>query len=351
MRTAHLERALELAPADLIYGDRRYDFDENISRAVAERSRLEQAGDWRAAWLIGTRGYSTIEVNEPIALETVRRTAIGLASVAIADVLRRRRTTIVTYSIGNVPVLDLPAPSGKARLGRRLDLWLAPRLWRRIDRIAFGTDAAVAAYAESFGEAGPRTVSTVIPALPCACGCPQPSSEALGPRLLFLGDLSHRKGFDRVIAAWPEVRARIPSATLVVVGRGAMTDTAAALANDDERVLFIEDPPRMVVHEELRRATVVVLPSRPHRGWREQVGLPLIEGLAHGCTVVTTDETGIAGWLSAHGHHTVSDQDADTLLPDALVRSLSGPRDPDDVIADLPDQDGRLMADKWLFQG
>lgn len=353
VRTAHLERSLELEPADLVYGQRRYDFDEAIAGAVAARARLEQASDLRLAWLLLRRGYIVVEVNEPIALETVRRTALAMAAIGLSDAFRRRRTTVVTYAIGNVPLKDLPRPGGKARMGRWLDERVAPFVWRRTDRAVFGTRAARSAYQQSFGAAAPRTAIAMIPAISAACTCLTEKRATVGdanfPRLLFLGDLSVRKGFDLVVHAWSNIRDLLPDAEFVIVGRGSLTDVATKLAAADERVSLIIDPPRRVVHEQLRRASVVVLPSQPNRGWREQVGLPLVEGLAHGCTVVTTKETGIADWLGSHGHQTVPAQDAAAQLPKILTHAIRNPIEPETVLGSLPERDGRLEADAWMF--
>ncbi len=348
VRSAHLERALELDPADLIYGQTRYDFDEALATSVAERAGLEQASDWRLARILLSRAYDAVEINEPIALETVRRTALALTAVRVSDVLRRHRTAVVAYAIGNVRIRDLPRPGGKARLGRMLDEALAPRVWRRCDRVVFGTDTARDAYRSSFGPPGRRTSTMTVPALPTACSC-RADDETDGRRLLFLGDLSARKGFDAVAAAWPRVRADLPDARLAIVGRGALLEQARSLADGDDRVELFIDPPRVVVHEQLRRAAVVVLPSQPAPGWREQVGLPLVEGLAHGCTVVTTEETGIATWLKRHGHHTVPAHLVSTLLAAEIVSALRHPQDPQAVIRTLPARDGRLEADARMF--
>ena len=72
-----------------------------------------------------------------------------------------------------------------------------------------------------------------------------------------------------------------------------------------------------------------------------------MEGLSYGCTIVTTTETGLAGWLTEHQHR-VLPADADeaqlaAAIVDALRRPVAGVRDP------LPAQDGRLTADAWMF--
>jgi glycosyltransferase involved in cell wall biosynthesis len=103
------------------------------------------------------------------------------------------------------------------------------------------------------------------------------------------------------------------------------------------------------VHAELRRASVVVLPSRRQVAWREQVGLPIVEGLAHGCTVVTTDETGIADWLRRNGHGVIPAASVGELLASVITEAAARPLDARAVCASLPRQDSRLEADSWMF--
>jgi glycosyltransferase involved in cell wall biosynthesis len=102
------------------------------------------------------------------------------------------------------------------------------------------------------------------------------------------------------------------------------------------------------VHRALRRAAVLVLLSQPTPTWREQVGLPLVEGLAHGCTVVTTAETGLADWLAAHGHTVLAPDAAPATVVAAVVEALAAGRPAASVLADLPDDDGRQAAEAWL---
>jgi glycosyltransferase involved in cell wall biosynthesis len=346
LRTAHLERALELAPADILYQENRYDFDEDL----AEQVRPEQVGDLRCAWLVARRGYEVVEINEPAAIDCVRRSAAVLGALLLSDLVRRRRTRVVTYAIGNLDPHALPKPpTWWPRLGRYLDLILARWVWRRVDRVVFGTETARQLYGTAFGIAERRGLRwTTIEALPAVCECLIDCTKTPG-RLLFLGDLSPRKGFDSVLAAWAKVRARVPDAVLTVVGRGALLDEARAAARTDDRVRVIADPPRDVVHAELRRASVVLLPSRRQGTWREQVGLPIVEGLAHGCTVVTTDETGIADWLRRNGHGVIPAGSVGELLARIVAEAVNRPLDPRAVRASLPRQDSRLEADAWLF--
>lgn len=346
LRTAHLERALALTPADILYQESRYDFDEDLVAEV----RPQQAGDLRSAWLVARNGYEIVEINEPAAIDCVRRSAAVLAALLLSDLVRRRRTRIVAYAIGNVDPRTLPRPTAWwPRLGRRLDLILARWVWLRLDRVVFGTETARQLYGTVFGIAGRRSLRwTTIEALPAVCDCLLDGEKTPG-RVLFLGDLSARKGFDSVLAAWATVRHHSPDAVLTVVGRGALLDDAYAAARADSRVRVIADPPRDVVHAELRRASVVVLPSRRQAAWREQVGLPIVEGLAHGCTVVTTDETGIADWLRRNGHGVIPAASVGDLLASVITEAAARPLDARAVCASLPRQDSRLEADSWMF--
>jgi glycosyltransferase involved in cell wall biosynthesis len=82
----------------------------------------------------------------------------------------------------------------------------------------------------------------------------------------------------------------------LVIGAGRLLPEVRAWADGRDDVDLEIDPPRARVHEAMRESSVLVLLSQPHGHWREQVGLPIVEGLAHGCEVVTTSETGLASW-------------------------------------------------------
>ena len=192
-------------------------------------------------------------------------------------------------------------------------------------------DSARHTYAEAFGAPSPRCAVTLIPAVPARCACLQSAEvvrerAATGPPvLLFVGDLAPRKGFAVLVDVWSRVRERDRLVHLVIVGTGKMHDVARDLARSDSRVTFCEDPPRGEVHARLRSATALVLLSQPSQLWREQVGLPIVEGLAHGCTVVTTDQTGLASWLSEAGHIVLTLPATLDDVTDALVGAVSIP--------------------------
>jgi glycosyltransferase involved in cell wall biosynthesis len=88
------------------------------------------------------------------------------------------------------------------------------------------------------------------------------------------------------------------------------------------------------------------MPSVRLRGWREQIGLPLVEGLAHGCRVVTTTETGLAEDLRGHPLVTLTTPGDATALAEAL-RGLMERSDPV-AVPERPGWSKRDVVRWWL---
>jgi glycosyltransferase involved in cell wall biosynthesis len=345
LRTAHLERAHELAPASIVYRVTRYDFDDSLAAGLD----LVPAGPLASAWLIARSRVETLEVNEPLMTSSLPATALVLAALAVRRRMTGRATTVVSYLIGNAdPFTSATAPRLRTRLRRRGERVLARAVWRRLDRVVFGTEAARETYTRLLGSPSPRASVTSVPALPTR------HQDARGggvrpPAVAFVGSFVERKGLRVLAAAWPLVVAARPQATLTLLGKGALEQEARALSVAEPSVAVEVDPSRPRIHSVLDEARVLVLWSQPSPTWREQVGLPIVEGLSHGCTVVTTTETGLADWLDAHGHVVASDPRSPQVLADAIVAALDANRAADDVLADLPARDGRLAADDRLF--
>ena len=342
LRTAHLERAAQLRPAAIVYSSKRYDFDP----AAADGLEIVHADGGEAAALIARSGLDAVELNEPLMLGSLPTTLRVIAA------LRRRgsrRPIVVSYLIGNEnPFTAASAPRWRTKVRRRLERAAAGWVWRRIDRAVYGTLAAQQTYEAVLGASGARTA--LIPALPAPCDRDDEPAKVAN-RVIFLGALVARKGFRQLLAAWPLVAAAVPDARLVIAGKGELADAARALTAGDPSTSFVEDPPRATIHRLLAEAQVLVLPSQPSATWREQVGLPIVEGLAHGCSIVTTSETGLASWLAENGHSVIDPPDDVTCLAAAIVAQLRAARSADSVLAALPSRDGRLAADDWLFAG
>jgi len=343
VRTAHLERAHEQVPATIVFRTRRYDFDAGLARGLD----LVPGRALSMVVTLARSAVSVLEVNEPLMRSGLGRSALAVLTVRATAALRRRPVRVVSYAIENRDPFA-PPPGGRlrSRIRRAAEVRLSRFVAASLDRLAFGTADAEQLYAAVLGRQLAGTTTELVPALPAPCGCPDGVRHPDG--VLFLGALDERKGVRLLLEAWPELARVHPAAHLTVVGKGPLESAVRALADADDRVQLVVDPPRSGVHAALRRAAVLVLLSQPRPTWREQVGLPLVEALAHGVAVVTTTETGLSTWLSGHGHTVL----APTASPAEVAKSIAGAlvarRSAASVVADLPAVDGRLAADSWL---
>lgn len=163
--------------------------------------------------------------------------------------------------------------------------------------------------AELCRRAGFDQPMTVIPQWLDFAAIDQTPAEAIDlprPALLFIGQLTPRKGYDLLLHALPEIARRYPTATVQYVSglneedRATLEQIARALGVWDRIVLR-----GRVANADLvnlyRAADVYVTPTR-----YEGFGLTLLEAMATGCALVSTDipvvnETvrhGVNGWLA-----------------------------------------------------
>ncbi len=349
VRTAHLERARDFAPASILYGGRRYDFDDEL----ADPLDLHRCGPLGLVAILWTNRVAALEINEPLQLSGLPRAALAVAAVRLADRARRRHTRIGSYAIENLDPFALRPARRRSRLRRSGEALLSRQISRRLDRIAYGTEGARRLYEQRLGDALTAAEAEPFPAVPAPCGCPAGETE---PELvLYVGALHRRKGVLQLLDAWPHVLTARPGAHLVIVGKGELEDEArsrAAELNLVKRgsVELILDPPRPEIHRLLRRAATLVLLSQPTARWREQVGLPIVEGLGHDCRVVASSQTGLADWLSDHGHPVLEPEAGPEELGRAVAATLEDRWEAGSVLAQLPETDGRRAADDWLMQ-
>jgi glycosyltransferase involved in cell wall biosynthesis len=142
--------------------------------------------------------------------------------------------------------------------------------------------------------------------------------------ILFIGQLIGRKGFDLLARAMPAVVQAVPQANFVFVSHNRQGEAelqrlvAAGGVADRLHLLGSVDEDEKI--RLLRSADVIAAPSR-----YEGFGIPLIEGMAAGKPVVTTDVP--AGNELIEHEHTgllVPYDDVDALAA-ALVRVLHDP--------------------------
>jgi glycosyltransferase involved in cell wall biosynthesis len=352
LRTAHLERLPLMEPAEVVYRRGRYDFDLSLLPAENPPRRM---GRWRMLGeLVGTH-YSVVELNEPLLLALWRQLLWQVPVLRLRSWLTRRPVAISAYCI------DFGDPAAELARRRFVPAWLAPVvarlgvrfLVRGFDRLAFGTEGSLRLYARWAGDELVRSRGRLFPSLAAPCRCPEEAPDGSPEsRFVFVGAFLERKGIRQLLAAWEEVeRTTDRPVSLRIIGHGALEAVVSTWAQGRPSVTVDIDPPRSEVHRALRAADVLVLLSQREGHWREQIGLPILEGLSHGAEVVATDETGIAGWLADHGHQVVSGSAPAATTAQALLAAARRRRPRREILADLPEVDGRLAADTWLMTG
>lgn len=351
-RTTHLERLHDSTPGDFFYQKPMYDFD--VSRAPAG-ARVEQTSFLQVAVLVLKGTYAKLEIVEPYAPSALPQNLVLALASRVGRVLHRQPTELVTYAIENA---DLPR---KVAASTRLPVAVTRALlrmtvgfcYRSLSRVAFGTADAEANYAALLGartkSGSPET--TLIWGLPTAHpAASATTTTAAGATVLFVGALDERKGIRQLMDSWSDVLAELPDATLHILGKGPLEAEVVAWAKTASRTSILIDPSREVILDSQRNADVLVLLSQPFTNWKEQIGLPIVEGLSVGTEIVASTETGIAGWLEDHGHRVLAPDAPRTELAGAITGALRSRRSRSAVLADLPEVDGRLAADRWLFE-
>lgn len=138
----------------------------------------------------------------------------------------------------------------------------------------------------------------------------RPPSLADEPQVLFAGEQGRRKGFDVLLAAWPQIRAAVPAARLVVAGIRADVPVPPLAGLDD---LGLRS--RAEVRDLILKSRVCVLPSR-----YEVLPMFLLEAMSLGRPVVVTAVGGVAELVADAGSIVpVGDADA---LAEAVVELL-----------------------------
>lgn len=143
------------------------------------------------------------------------------------------------------------------------------------------------------------------------CGPPR-----LTHRVLAWGRLEPQKGFDRLIAVWPLVRAQVPDAELRIAGDGGERERLAAAGGDG--VVLLGRMDRAGLLRELGDAQLAAVPSR-----LEAFGMSALEALAAGRQVLhsgvpaLTDVVGGHGWAVPH--------DDPSRLTAGVVQALRSP--------------------------
>jgi glycosyltransferase involved in cell wall biosynthesis len=346
IRSSYVERVLDHEPRrTLCLGT---EYGEGVGR---DGLPVEFVGRFEAVLALWRSHASMLELPEPLWLRFLPLWLM-YATVWRLRVIRGRDARIGFYAIENNR-LEVLLFGGRSvpRILIALTRWVLRHVvGSYVDRCVFGTDAAAALYAEVFGwPSEPAADRRVIHNLP------SPRAAALrtkrGGTAAFVGALDDRKGIRLLLPAWESVERDIPNAHLTLFGSGVWSELVDgwAACRPDSRT-FMGAASHTDVMSVLAATSVVVAPSIPSGRWREQVGLPITEGLSTGATVVTSSETGLAELLVRMGHLVVPTDSLAAELSSALKQALRHPVNPTTVLRELPSVDGRLAADRWLHR-
>ena len=140
------------------------------------------------------------------------------------------------------------------------------------------------------------------------------------PEVLFVGRFVEKKGLDVLAAAWPAVQRAVPGARLRILGVGPLEPLARSIGGNVEVLLA---PTRVHVRQAMRRARVVVSPSRTAPGDAvESLLVVNLEAQASARPVVTTRHGGIPEYVQPGASALVVPEADPGALADAVVAVL-----------------------------
>lgn len=346
LRSAHIERASARPGLRVYFLERTYDLTDEMAKSSQFASQVKRRSLARRVWVDGCR---VLEINEPA---MVRAAPEILAAVATKSLLALfgRRIDLVSYAIENHdPALTIShhfhLPVRISRIVVRC--WLAV-ICRFYSRIAFGTSQSMTLYNRVYPRLGKRVEVRRFTAFPAARAEVGDRPTKLG-QLVFVGALDERKGIELLLDAWPLVAAGVPGAKFYIFGVGPLERRVASWVEGRADVELSTRATRAEIFDCMAESSVVALLSQRVPYWREQIGLPLLEGISVGCTVVCTSESGIADELAAIGHRVIAPGDSVAVAP-TVINALRNPLPRGEVLASLPKLDGRESAGNWLLR-
>jgi glycosyltransferase involved in cell wall biosynthesis len=172
------------------------------------------------------------------------------------------------------------------------DIWQADSAPHLERRLSFARGVATTT------DYNARHVQSLVPETPvravrCAIAPADPVRAPADGPILCVARLVQKKGIDLLIRALPLLPAKQGGLRLELIGEGQLEDELRALAADlgvDGRVDFRGAQPPSAVAEAYERCSVFCLPCRVAAdGDRDSLRVSLLEALARGLPVITTD--------------------------------------------------------------
>ena len=278
-------------------------------------------------------------------------TYVVSASIYCMDFVRRFRPDIVHVFFGipsgpvayllnklyNIPYVlflggrDVPRPHPDPPFYRLMYGLLSPAI-----KSIWGNAKAVVACSSGLRDMALKTADNirfhVIPdGVDLVRFHPREKEDTKPVRILAIGRLIPRKGFDCLIRSMPEVKKMAQKDFCVeIVGDGPLRSELARLAEElhvSDKVIFAGSVPYEQLHEKYQQADVFVLSSLAE-------GMPLVvlEAMASGLPIVATkvqgmDElvkVGVNGFLFRPADHQMLSQQLAKLITDSNIRQEMG---------------------------
>jgi len=231
---------------------------------------------------------SYLRQNRPDMLVAMANHAV-LPAIAAHMLAARPETRLVLRASNH---LSRKRDSGFS-LRRLPEAWL----WRRADGVLAVSDDVASDVGRTTGIPAERIYSVPSPILPDGLFIPERRPGAAPePVILAMGRFVRQKGFDTLLQAFARLRQRRP-ARLVLAGDGPDMTALKALATSLGVVRHVTFPGLVAdPFFHMVNADLFVLPSR----WEGMPGV-LVEAMATGCPVVSTDCPGGSRELLRHG--------------------------------------------------
>ncbi len=180
-------------------------------------------------------------------------------------------------------------------------------VYRRAD-FAFAVSDTVARVLREKGYTGAMSVLPLPVDVDTFRPMPRKDGDATSLTVGYVGRLAHEKGVDVMLDALAE----LPGVHFVIIGDGPARSELMARAEKlalGDRVEWRGYVPHERAHEAYAALDLLIVPSRSVSGWEEQFGRVVIEALASGVSVVSSDSGELSnlirrtggGWLFAEG--------------------------------------------------
>lgn len=157
---------------------------------------------------------------------------------------------------------------------------------------------------------------------------PKPSYRRRPGDLIFVGRLVEKKGADTAVSVIAELHRRQRDVHLSIIGDGperAHVENLVFALGIGDRVSFLGAVPGPEASAYLANAGIALLPFRTAKnGDAEGLGLVILEALAGGCPVITSDTEITRSFLTSERHALLAKPDKVSEFADAVEATLDG---------------------------